>query len=92
MEDMATSKGYAIERHEVITQDGYKLATFRIPANGRGGNSGNEVGKPVLLTHGISLSSTCWVMALIDLLTTPGLCGASPDSAVENTGSQTLLS
>ena len=36
----------------IAAQDGYKLGTFRIP----------KVGPPVLLLHGISLCSTCWVV------------------------------
>lgn len=37
------------------------LRTFRIPY-GRGASRGAQRGPPVLLIHGISLSSTCWVV------------------------------
>ncbi len=37
----------------------YKIINFRIP---RGKGSKRAPGPPVLLLHGISLSSTCWVV------------------------------
>ncbi|KAG2428232.1 hypothetical protein HYH02_014414 [Chlamydomonas schloesseri] len=60
MAGMVVPKGYPLEQHVVITNDGYKLGTFRVPY-GRSGPSGN-VRPPVLLIHGISLASTCWVL------------------------------
>ncbi|KAG2423687.1 hypothetical protein HXX76_015077 [Chlamydomonas incerta] len=60
MAGMVVPKGYPLEQHVVITNDGYKLGTFRIPY-GRSGPSGNTR-PPVLLIHGISLASTCWVL------------------------------
>lgn len=56
--EMVTPKGYTLETHEVITRDGYVLTNFRIP-NGIDRKPG---GPPVILWHGISLSSTCWVV------------------------------
>ncbi|EFJ51785.1 hypothetical protein VOLCADRAFT_46235, partial [Volvox carteri f. nagariensis] len=52
--------GYPLEQHMVVTGDGYKLGTFRIPY----GRSGPSAARrpPVLLIHGISLASTCWVV------------------------------
>jgi len=61
MEGMVTSKGYAVERHEVVTRDGYILTVFRIPGS-RGATDFSAARPPVLLAHGISLSSTCWVV------------------------------
>ena len=52
------AQGYPLETVWVTTPDGYKLALHRIP-HGRGGKGG---GPPVLLIHGVSLSSTCWVV------------------------------
>ncbi|PNH10572.1 Gastric triacylglycerol lipase, partial [Tetrabaena socialis] len=57
------SRGYPIEQHQVITNDGYKLQTFRIPYGRTGGLPGpGRKRPPVLLIHGISLASTCWVV------------------------------
>lgn len=42
----------------MVTSDGYKLRTFRIP-HGRTPNS--RPGRPVLLVHGILLCSAQWV-------------------------------
>ncbi|GLI64205.1 hypothetical protein VaNZ11_007397 [Volvox africanus] len=60
MAGLVTPKGYPLEQHVVVTGDGYKLGTFRIPY----GRSGRGAVKrpPVLLIHGISLASTCWVI------------------------------
>lgn len=43
---------YSPEKHVVVTEDGYKLNTFRIPGKGR----------PVLLVHGIGDSSDSWLV------------------------------
>jgi hypothetical protein len=64
---MVMYKGYPLERHVTVTGDGYKLATFRIPYGRQGaqqaaGGGGGKVRQPVLLLHGISLASTCWVV------------------------------
>ncbi|MEW5302334.1 MAG: hypothetical protein WDW36_005133 [Sanguina aurantia] len=58
MTALVVPKGYPLEEHVVVTRDGYKLRTFRIPH----GRQSTTVGPPVLLLHGISLSSTCWVI------------------------------
>eukprot|EP00798_Chlamydomonas_sp_ICE-L_P024509 gene24509-10109_t len=64
MEGMITDKGYPMEEHEVITPDGYKLTNFRIPyGKDNGPNQGQALRRPpILLVHGISLSSVCWVI------------------------------
>ncbi|XP_026496804.2 lipase 3-like [Vanessa tameamea] len=43
---------YPTEEHVIVTKDGYKLRSFRIPRNG----------PPVLLVHGIGDSSDCWLV------------------------------
>ncbi|MEW5305961.1 MAG: hypothetical protein WDW38_009892 [Sanguina aurantia] len=61
---MVVPKGYPLEEHHVVTSDGYTLRTFRI-AHGRNTNTSqhtNPSRPPVLLLHGVSLSSTCWVV------------------------------
>jgi len=55
---IVTNKGYPCEYHEVLTEDGYLLGTFRIP-HGKGKPSG---GKPVLLFHGLLDSSFTWIL------------------------------
>lgn len=61
---MVRPKGYPLEEHDVTTRDGYILRTFRIP-HGRHENASEAsttIRPPVLLLHGVSLSSTCWVV------------------------------
>lgn len=61
---MVVPKGYPLEEHHVVTSDGYTLRTFRM-AHGRDTNKSwqtNHSRPPVLLLHGVSLSSTCWVV------------------------------
>ncbi|KAG2490380.1 hypothetical protein HYH03_011181 [Edaphochlamys debaryana] len=62
MAGLVTPKGYPLEKHVVVTSDGYKLATFRIPYGRSGPNADGKKRPPVLLVHGISLASTCWVV------------------------------
>jgi hypothetical protein len=55
-------KGYPLEKHQVITEDGAKLMMYRIPA-GVQRNTRRDVKKPVVfLQHGVTLSSNCWVL------------------------------
>ncbi|KAF5279945.1 hypothetical protein FQR65_LT15127 [Abscondita terminalis] len=49
--------GYPCEAHRVVTEDGYVLTVHRIPPRS-GGNKG-----PVLLQHGLLLSSADWIVA-----------------------------
>lgn len=62
MAGMVVPKGYPLEQHVVVTGDGYKLGTFRIPYGKDGAPPAGVVRPPVLLIHGISLASTCWVV------------------------------
>jgi len=54
---MIAAQGYPVEVHHVRTADGYLLELHRIP-RGRTGPGG---GRPVLVVHGILLSSMAWV-------------------------------
>lgn len=51
---MITKAGYPAESHVVMTEDGYLLTLHRIP----GGNDS----LPVLLQHGILVTSAEWVV------------------------------
>ncbi|KAG7308302.1 hypothetical protein JYU34_006998 [Plutella xylostella] len=56
--------GFRAERHLAVTRDGYELTLFRIPgadAGGAGG-AGDAGAPPVLLLHGVSDSSDCWLL------------------------------
>lgn len=50
---MAQEKGVNVSRHEVHTEDGYRLAVHRV---------GNPRGTPVLLVHGLLASSDQWLI------------------------------
>jgi len=61
MEEICLSKGYdSIESHKVITQDGYILGLYRIPA-GRNESKSSTAKPVVLLQHGLLDSSWTWV-------------------------------
>ncbi|XP_063636117.1 lipase 1-like [Cydia splendana] len=53
---IAIENGYNAEKHEVITDDGYILTVHRIPP---GSNCTKKI--PILLVHGLLLSSECFV-------------------------------
>jgi len=62
MEAITKSKGYPIEKHNVTTEDGYILGTFRIPYGRTESASALNIGKPVvLLQHGLLDSSWTFV-------------------------------
>jgi len=52
--EMAQARGYIVENHTIITEDGYILTNFRIP-----GRKGEKVakGSPILIGHGVLGSS-----------------------------------
>lgn len=52
------SRGFQLETHEIETQDGYFLTTFRIihPTN-------RNTSRPVILQHGLMFSSREWLIA-----------------------------
>ncbi|CAK1584109.1 unnamed protein product [Parnassius mnemosyne] len=59
--EFARNYGYTAEEHTVITEDGYILSVFRIP---KGKNCRGRIRQPpVLLMHGLLLSSDSWLDA-----------------------------
>ena len=50
------SKGFPFEQHTVVTDDGYVITMHRLPAN----KSSEKI--PVLLMHGLMLSSSVWLL------------------------------
>ncbi|VVC24413.1 Partial AB-hydrolase lipase domain,Serine aminopeptidase, S33,Alpha/Beta hydrolase fold [Cinara cedri] len=61
--DYIRREGYSVERHTVITDDGYNLTLHRIPY-GKNEDPSTVSRKPaVLVQHGILCSSTDWVIA-----------------------------
>ncbi|XP_025420148.1 lipase 3-like [Sipha flava] len=62
-DDYIKQEGYPIERHTVITTDGYNLTLHRIPYS-KNEDPAAVTRKPVVLVqHGILCSSTDWVIA-----------------------------
>ncbi|XP_063697752.1 lipase 3-like [Culicoides brevitarsis] len=53
------SSGYPVEKHEVLTKDGYIITLHRIPP--RSSNS-SAIKKPVLLVHALTSSGGQWVV------------------------------
>lgn len=53
--------GYPFEEHKVTTEDGYILTIYRIPGHGK---DPSNLKKPILLSHGLSNSSHCWIVNL----------------------------
>lgn len=49
--------GYPLEKHKVVTEDGYILTVFRIFSPGSSGRR-----QPVLIQHGIGGSAEFWVL------------------------------
>jgi len=62
MEQICISKGYyTLEKHSVVTLDGYVLGVYRLP-NGRNQSMHSSLPKPVVfLQHGLLDSSWTWV-------------------------------
>jgi lysosomal acid lipase/cholesteryl ester hydrolase len=58
-EEIAINHGYFVEKHYVITIDGYNLTTFRVNLSQP---SENSAGPPILLQHGLMDSSDGFVM------------------------------
>jgi hypothetical protein len=60
--DLVLPRGYPLQKHQVVTEDGAKLSVYRIPA-GAQRNTRQDVRKPVVfLQHGVTLSSNCYVL------------------------------
>merc|ERR1712002_78930 len=58
---VAIKRGYPVETHKVVTEDGYILSMHRIPY-GKDGNTGMKR-RPLLLQHGLLCSSEDWVIS-----------------------------
>ena len=54
------SAGYQFETHNVVTEDGYILEVWRIPA--RRGDKPNPAKLPVLYQHGLMVSGASWII------------------------------
>ncbi|XP_054284627.1 lipase 1-like [Macrosteles quadrilineatus] len=59
IEKYVKDKGYPIEKHELETEDGYRLTYHRIPHGRQGPGLGH--GHPILLAHGILQSSALYL-------------------------------
>ena len=59
IEEIITSKGFKVEKHQVKTEDGYILTIFRIPGAKDCTDPSNN--PPVIFQHGILDSSDAWV-------------------------------
>jgi pimeloyl-ACP methyl ester carboxylesterase len=57
IEQLITSKGYNVEKHKVVTSDGYILQLFRILNK----HQGNSLKESVFFQHGLAESSDGWV-------------------------------
>lgn len=51
--------GYPFQEYQVTTEDGYILTIYRIPGNGK---DPSNLKNPILLSHGLSNSSHCWIV------------------------------
>jgi pimeloyl-ACP methyl ester carboxylesterase len=56
-EEICRSSGFSSESHSITTADGYILQLFRIKSSSPGSN-----GDPVLLVHGLTQSSLCFIV------------------------------
>ena len=56
------NRGYPFEIHSVTTDDGYILQLHRIPAPKTVGPASNAAKYPVLLMHGLFISSATWIL------------------------------
>jgi lysosomal acid lipase/cholesteryl ester hydrolase len=61
IEDLIFLKGYPLEIHNVITEDGYQLRIYRIPGDKDEDNYKEKLKDPVLFQHGLFDSSDGWV-------------------------------
>lgn len=62
-DDFIRREGYPVERHTVITTDGYNLTVHRIPYSKNEDPSTINKKPAVLVQHGILCSSTDWVIS-----------------------------
>ncbi|XP_046451056.1 lipase 3-like [Daphnia pulex] len=65
--EIISSRGYPVEVHTVVTDDGYILEVHRIPhGKGQSTDSSTPLGKPVFLQHGFSTSDADWLISPSD--------------------------
>ncbi|KAF5294559.1 hypothetical protein FQR65_LT10751 [Abscondita terminalis] len=57
--EIIKNRGYPLEIHDVVTDDGYILTTFRIP-HGKNDEI-KKIRPPIFLQHGVLLNSACFV-------------------------------
>ena len=55
-------EGYTWEPYETVTEDGWHLSLLRITGKVDGSVSTRKHHTPVLITHGLTMSATSWVM------------------------------
>ena len=65
MEQIANENGFRVEKHQVVTQDGYILGIWRIP--GSISETSSEIKPPVLLQHGLESDMMQWVFNSADV-------------------------
>ena len=58
--EIIRNRGYPLEIHHVVTEDGYILELHRIPF-GRNGISANR-SRPIFLQHGLMWNNFAWIM------------------------------
>ncbi|XP_055389231.1 lipase 3-like [Condylostylus longicornis] len=64
MESRARLLGYPLESYKVITDDGYVLTLFRMVSSKKCNMSDIEIRKkPILVQHGLLVSSTSWLLS-----------------------------
>jgi len=62
LEFIANENGFACEKYQVTTEDGYVLGIFRIPGKlGEVGKVGGNSKPPVLLQHGLESDMMQWI-------------------------------
>ncbi|KZS17525.1 gastric triacylglycerol lipase [Daphnia magna] len=59
--DIIRKRGFPLEVHQAVTEDGYILELHRIPY-GRNGLSPNNRSRPVFLQHGLLWNDHAWMM------------------------------
>ena len=87
-QEICAENGFAFEQHQVITEDGYILAVYRIP--GKAGQAPPEVAKPpVYLQHGLLDSANAWIMNYPDVAPAFVLANEGYDVWLNNTRGNT---
>jgi hypothetical protein len=61
IEDIIFLKGYPLEIHNIMTEDGYQLRVYRLPGGKDEDNYKEKIKDPVLFQHGLFDSADGWV-------------------------------